>query len=135
MSTDEQLPAAGVDSSTSSPTGGQVAELPAEQSAANRERPQSVIEHRSAERRFVLSQNGAELAHLEYVLRDGVWFFTHTFTEPAARGQGLAAEVVKAGLDGARAAGVLVRPVCPFVTDYLAAHAEYRDLLGAPRSS
>jgi predicted GNAT family acetyltransferase len=89
------------------------------------------IEHRLDERRFVLSRDRVELSHLEYVVRDGVWLFTHTYTEPAARGHGLAARVVRAALDGARDAGVRVRPICPFVADYLAHHSEYEDLLGS----
>ena len=91
-----------------------------------------VIEHRPAEHRFVLSRDGDELAHVEYVPREAVWIITHTFTEPAGRGQGLAAQVVRATLDGAREAGVLVRPVCPYVADYVAIHPEYEDLLGSP---
>lgn len=97
--------------------------------------PADVVVHRPEQHRFVLGRGGVDLAHLEYVVRDGVWFVTHTFTEPAARGQGLAATVTRAALDGARTAGVRVRPVCPFVVDYTAAHPEYQDLLGpAPTS-
>ena len=92
------------------------------------------ISHRPADRRFVLTENGADLAHLEYVVRDGVWFITHTFTEPAARGRGWAAQVTRAALDTARADGVRVRPVCPFVVDYVAAHPEYADVLASARA-
>lgn len=88
-----------------------------------------VVDHRTADRRFVLSENGTDLAHLEYVVRDGVWFITHTFTEPAARGRGLAALVTRAALDAARAEQVMVRPVCPFVVDYVATHPEYADIV------
>lgn len=93
------------------------------------------IVHREAERRFVLAEDGADIAHLEYVVRDGVWFITHTFTEPAARGRGLAAKVTRAALDEARDRHVLVRPVCPFVVDYVAAHPEYTDVLAPVRSA
>lgn len=92
------------------------------------------IVHREAERRFVLSEDGTDIAHLEYVVRDGVWFITHTFTEPAARGRGLAAKVTRAALDDARRRQVAVRPVCPFVVDYVAAHPEYSDVLAPARS-
>ncbi len=93
------------------------------------------IIHRAADRRFVLAEDGADLAHLEYVVRDGVWFITHTFTEPAARGRGLAAKVTRAALDEARAQQVRVRPVCPFVVDYVAHHPEYSDVLAPTRSA
>jgi predicted GNAT family acetyltransferase len=91
------------------------------------------ITHRTDERRFVLTEQGADLAHLEYVVRDGVWFITHTYTEPAARGRGLAAQVTRAALDAARVEQVRVRPVCPFVVDYVSAHPEYSDLLVSAR--
>ena len=92
------------------------------------------ISHRPADRRFVLTDRGADLAHLEYVVRDGVWFITHTFTEPAARGRGLAAQVTRAALDAARAEHVKVRPVCPFVVDYVAAHPEFADVVVSARA-
>ncbi len=92
------------------------------------------ITHRPAEHRFVLTDEGVDLTHVEYVDHEGVWFITHTFTEPAARGRGLAAVIVKASLDAARERGVRVRPVCPFVVDYIDAHPEYRDLLVSTRS-
>ena len=92
------------------------------------------ISHRPAERRFVLSDDGVDLAHLEYVVRDGVWFVTHTFTEPAARGRGLAAQVTRAALDAARAERVRVRPICPFVVDYVATHPEYADIVVSART-
>ncbi len=93
--------------------------------------PQIQIEHLPGLRRFELTREGVELAHVEYVPRDGVWVFTHTWTEPIARGEGLAAKVVNAALSGAREAGVTVRPVCPYVVDYLAEHPEFNDLLVA----
>jgi predicted GNAT family acetyltransferase len=90
------------------------------------------VQHRPDEHRFVLSRGGEDLAHLEYVIRDGVWLMTHTFTEPAARGHGLAAEVTTAALDGARSAGVRVRAICPYVAAYVAEHPAYQDLLRSP---
>ncbi|WP_111768161.1 GNAT family N-acetyltransferase [Nakamurella deserti] len=92
------------------------------------------ITHRQADRRFVVTEGGADVAHLEYVVRDGVWFITHTFTEPAARGRGLAARVTRAALEAARSEHVTVRPVCPFVVDYVATHPEYADVLAPARA-
>jgi predicted GNAT family acetyltransferase len=107
--------------------------------------PQYRVEHHPDERRFVLSEQAAntddskdsttddddrnDLAHVEYVVRNGMWVFTHTFTEPEARHRGLAGRVVAAALQGARSEGVSIAAVCPFVTDYVAEHPEYRDLL------
>ena len=38
-------------------------------------------------------------------------------------------QVTRAALDAARAEHVRVRPVCPFVVDYVAAHPEYADVV------
>lgn len=94
--------------------------------------PQIQIEHLPELRRFELTRDGVELAHVEYVPRDGAWVITHTSTEPVARGEGLAAKVVKATLIGARDLGVKIRPVCPYVVDYMVDHPEFNDLLVTP---
>ena len=52
----------------------------------------------------------------------------HTETPPAARGRGLASQLVQGALDNARSRGLKVVPVCWFVRDYLVKHPEYRDL-------
>jgi predicted GNAT family acetyltransferase len=89
------------------------------------------VEHRPRQRRFVLlDAEDDELAHTEYVERDGLWVFTHTYTEPHARHSGRAGQVVNGALDGARAMGMRIRAVCPFVADYLQQHPDYRDLVG-----
>lgn len=87
------------------------------------------IRHDERLRRFELTRDGVPLAHLEYVPRGASWAFTHTWTEPAARGQGLAGKVTVAGLEAARAAGVTVIAICPYVADFLKVHDEYNDLL------
>lgn len=92
------------------------------------------IEHRPHQHRFVLSRDDEDLSHLEYVPKDGVWSFTHTWTEPGERHHGYAAKVVAAAFDGARDAAVTVRPVCPYVRAFLDRHPEYQHLL-VPQSS
>ena len=51
--------------------------------------------------------------------------FTHTETQEGFDGQGLASELVKAALDDAKARGLEINPVCPFVRGYLDRHPEY----------
>ena len=53
----------------------------------------------------------------------------HTVTQPAFRGQGLAAQVVQFALDDIRASGRRVVPSCWFVAQFIDEHPEYRDLL------
>ena len=56
----------------------------------------------------------------------------HTYTEPAHRGQGIAATLVAAALDDLRRRGREVVPTCWFVAGFIDTHPEYRDLLAAP---
>ena len=51
--------------------------------------------------------------------------FTHTETADGFEGQGLASQLVRAALDDAKARGLEINPVCPFVRAYLERHPEY----------
>lgn len=55
--------------------------------------------------------------------------FMYTVVEEEHRGRGLAAELVRRGLDTARERGWTVRPVCTYVQRFLSLHGEYRDLV------
>ena len=72
--------------------------------------------------------------YLEYHRFDGVWALNHVFTFPAYRGRGVAAGITEAALAAARAAGAQVRPICPFVADYLDTHPEWADLVVPEKS-
>lgn len=78
--------------------------------------------------RFEGRVDGELAGFLEYTRSGEVWSLDHAFTFPAFRGRGYAAEITTAALDAARAAGVRVRPVCPFVADFLDQHPEYAEL-------
>jgi predicted GNAT family acetyltransferase len=66
---------------------------------------------------------------VEFVLRDTVMVVTHTGTEPAWRGRGIAAELTRFALDDARTQGRRVTSICPYTASYIADRAEYHDLL------
>jgi uncharacterized protein len=62
--------------------------------------------------------------------RDGdVLLLTHTEVPMALEGRGIAAELVRASLDWARAEGLRVRPLCSYVAAYMRRHPETQDLL------
>jgi len=65
---------------------------------------------------------------LDFVRDGDVLTLTHTGTDPAFRGRGLASAVTGAALDDVRRRGEKVRPSCPFAADFLDAHPEYADL-------
>lgn len=70
-----------------------------------------------------------ELATVIDVRRVGdVLAFTHTGTEPAWRGRGLAGETTRQALADVRARGLRVQPSCSFTSGYFADHPEEADL-------
>jgi predicted GNAT family acetyltransferase len=65
----------------------------------------------------------------DYRLAGGVMRITHTGVAPALRGQGIAAALVRAALEHARAAGLKVDPQCSYAAAYMRRHPETLDLL------
>ena len=55
----------------------------------------------------------------------------HTEIDPAKRGHGLGAILVKGALDDIRARGGVVIPTCWYVRQYIDEHPEEADLLAA----
>jgi uncharacterized protein len=78
--------------------------------------------------RFEGRVDGKVVTVLDYVRRGDVLLLTHTGTDPAYRGRGLASAVTAAALDDVRRRGEKVEPSCPFAVDFLDAHPEYADL-------
>jgi len=93
--------------------------------------PVGEVVHNEAATRFELRVHG-QLAFARYQLVDGVMWLTHTETPPPLQGRGLAACVVRAALDHARAHGLKVRPACSYVRTYLRRHPELQDLVVSP---
>ena len=98
------------------------------QDATPQDPHQAAVQHDPATGRFFLELEGGE-ARLSYRETNGVMDFYSTWTTPALRGRGLAAEVVRAGFDHAREHGLRVRPTCPYVHTFLRRYPRYRDLL------
>ncbi|MEM0963068.1 MAG: GNAT family N-acetyltransferase [Bacteroidota bacterium] len=86
--------------------------------------------HDPEHKRFAL-ETDAGLAHLDYILTDALLVLSHTEVPVGAEGQGVGSRLAKAGLDHARAEGLRVMPLCPFVAAYVRRHPEERDLLMA----
>ena len=64
-----------------------------------------------------------------YQLSGGTMLLTHTEVPPALAGRGIAAALVQAALDHARAHGLKVRPLCSYVQAYMRRHPETLALL------
>jgi len=55
--------------------------------------------------------------------------FLHTIVEPEFRGRGIATTLVKTALDDLRAKGRPLSNYCNFVSEFIADHPDYADLL------
>jgi predicted GNAT family acetyltransferase len=68
-------------------------------------------------------------AYATYALTaDGITFI-HTATDPGFEGRGVAGHLARAALDDARARGLRVTPLCPFIASYIDRHPAYADLV------
>ena len=86
------------------------------------------IRHDPANSRFTAMTPAGE-AELAY-MRDGKRIvFTHTGVPPEHEGKGIGGALAKAGLDYAKAEGLQVRPMCPFVAAYVKRNPEYQPLV------
>ncbi len=87
-----------------------------------------VVTNNEAEGRFEAEARGRR-AVAEYTLAGGRIIFTHTEVPPALEGQGVAGKLVRTALEHARAEGLAVWPLCPFVRSYIQRRPEYQDLV------
>ncbi len=72
---------------------------------------------------------GEHLAIINYSRNDEQIAFIHTAVPQEISGQGVASNMAKFSLDFARAEGLRVIPICPFVSGYIKRHPEYQDLV------
>jgi predicted GNAT family acetyltransferase len=92
--------------------------------------PSLDLHHDPAARRFSARLDGHE-AELDYALRGGRMVIEHTGVPEAIGGRGVAAALVKAALEHARAQGWRVVPACSYSAAYVQRHPEYADLVEA----
>lgn len=86
------------------------------------------VVHNATSHRFEATIDGL-LCRADYELHGTVMAMTHTVVPSALEGRGIAAALVAAALDWARAQGVQVNPVCSYVRIYMKRHPETQDLL------
>lgn len=79
-------------------------------------------------RYFTTVEGSARDAELVWLGRGNVRHAVHTFVPPEARGKGVAEQLVKAMIAGAREEGFRIEPDCSYVASYFQRHDELRDL-------
>ena len=75
----------------------------------------TVVTDQPERARYELEVDGGRVGLVTYRMRHGVVELLHTEVDPDHQGEGLAAVLVRAVLDDARARGLPVLPFCPYV--------------------
>jgi predicted GNAT family acetyltransferase len=84
--------------------------------------------------RYEITVDGRRAGFVTYRMSPGVITFLHAEVDPDLERQGLGSRLVADALDDARARGLGVRPVCPFVAAFIERNSSYADLVtGAGR--
>jgi predicted GNAT family acetyltransferase len=90
----------------------------------------SAVRHDPARHCFECHLDGAcGVLHYRYA-PDGRLVLPSVVVDPAIEGRGVAGALTRAALDWARAEGLAVAPVCPYVIAWLRRHPGYADLAG-----
>ena len=84
--------------------------------------------HEKENERFVINVEGNEV-YVKYKMANNEINLHHTFTDPALRGKGLAAQVVRAALEFAKENKQKVIPTCSYVQSFIAKNDEYKELV------
>ena len=92
------------------------------------ERTTYEIVHEPERDRFAVYVDELE-AELDYNRLPDKVVVTHTGVPRELEGAGIGGQMAKAALDWARAEGLRVLPICPFVAAYIRRHPEYADLV------
>jgi predicted GNAT family acetyltransferase len=89
------------------------------------------VTNRADSARYEITVDGDLVGFVTYRLQPGVITFRHAEIDSAREGDGLGSRLVADALDDARARGLAVRPLCPFVAFFIETHPEYADLVAA----
>jgi uncharacterized protein len=95
------------------------------------ENDQLAVIDNEAEHQYEVHADG-EVAILTYERRGNHITFYHTGVPPALEGRGIAGKLAHTALEAARADGLEVIPLCPYVAAYIRRHQEYLPLVSAP---
>jgi predicted GNAT family acetyltransferase len=87
------------------------------------------VKHNTDEQEFTVDVNGSG-GELAYSLpQENVIDFSHTYVDEDLRNQGIANELIKAGLQYAQDNNLKVIASCPAVSAYIRRHPEWQTLL------
>ena len=82
--------------------------------------------------RFEMAVDGVT-AFVTYRREGDVLALVHTEVPQALSGRGVGSALARGTLDLIRAAGLKIRPLCPFIAAFIQRHPDYADLVAADR--
>ncbi|MBA3873788.1 MAG: N-acetyltransferase [Anaerolineae bacterium] len=85
------------------------------------------VVHNATQKRFEI-QIGDQIAMVKYILGSKEIIFTHTEVPEAFEGQGVASKIAKVAVDYAKAQGLRIRAMCPYVSAWIKRHPEYHSI-------
>jgi len=85
------------------------------------------VVHNAAQKRFEI-QIGDQVAMVKYILGSKEIIFTHTEVPPAFEERGIAGKIAKVAVEYAKAQGLRIRPMCPYIAEYIKRHPEYHSI-------
>jgi predicted GNAT family acetyltransferase len=93
--------------------------------------PEHEVTNDPQAQRYEIGAGDKPAGFVTYRLHSGVIAFLHTEVDPEREGQGIGSALVAGALDDARQRGLKVRPICPFVAEFIQRHPDYADLVAA----
>jgi predicted GNAT family acetyltransferase len=87
------------------------------------------VSRNDAASRYEVAVEGKVAGHLGFYDHEGRMVLDLTRVDDAFAGQGLAGQLVRAALDDARARGVKVVPMCPYVSGWLSRNPNFEDVV------
>ena len=93
--------------------------------------PQITVRDNAASQCYEALLDGEVIGTIVYERSGPRTVFLHTIVEPVFRRRGIATTLVRAALDDLRAKGTPLSNYCGFVSEFIAGHPEYADLIDA----
>ena len=106
-----------------------------EAEAAPEVEPTLRIENEPSAHRYRAWLGDEFAAYSEYEDEPGRMVFTHTVVRPKFEGRGIGSRLAKFAVDDARARGLRIIPVCPFIRSWLERHHDYDSIVDFPEQT
>jgi uncharacterized protein len=87
------------------------------------------VDDNSMDSRYEARIDGVLVGASQYELTPDTIVFLHTVVRQEYEGRGVGSAIARFALDDARARGLRVRPLCPYIRGWLDRHPEYGDLI------